>query len=240
MVDLLSPTNSDIELRHQAARAIGMGGITAAMVPQIFEKLSDVSLKADSTLALILGADPDNAARAIATYNDASSSAEAIEELKDVYNKTFGYWSDRNFENGDIARWVQNADAIAHVRVHDQLQDWPRLILGRNLVESIEIDNGPHSMTRVQLRWRLLQDAKGSNDVKRMQAINILKFIKEKGVLMALRYEPGPVAELARQAFFEVMNPKANAESVPESPKASKQQPGAAPAGFGGGAGVPR
>ena len=233
LVDLLSPSNPDIELRHQAARAIGMGGITPAMVPQIFEKLSDTSLKADATLALILGADADTAARAIATYNDPNSPAEAIEELKDIYNKTFGYWSDRNYESGDIARWVQNAEAIAHVKVHDQLQDWPRLILGRNLVESIEIDNGPHSMTRVQLRARLLQDARATNDVKRAEAIRILKFTKEKGVLMALRYEPGPVAELARAAFFEVMNPKASAEGVPESPKAAQQQQGAPPPGFG-------
>jgi HEAT repeat protein len=240
LVDLLSPSNPDIELRHQAARAIGMGGITPAMVPQIFQKLSDVSLKADATLALILGADADTAARAIATYNDPNTSAEAIEELKDVYNKTFGYWSDRNYEGGDIARWVQNGEAIAHVKVHDQLQDWPRLILGRNLVESIEIDNGPHSMTRVQLRWRLLQDAKGANDAKRAEAIRILKFTKEKGVLMALRYEPGPVAELARQAFFEVMNPKASAEAVPESPKAQQQQQGGPPPGFAGVAGAPR
>ena len=231
LVDLLSPSNPDIELRHQAARAIGMGGITPAMVPQIFQKLSDVSLKADATLALILGADADTAARAIATYNDPSTPVEAIEELKEIYNKTFGYWSDRNYETGDIARWVQNAEAIAHVKLHDQLQDWPRLILGRNLVESIEIDNGPHSMTRVQLRARLLNDAKGTNDVKRAEAIRILKFIKEKGVLMALRYQEGPVAELARQAFFEVMNPKTSAESVPESPKA--QQQGGPPPGFG-------
>ena len=49
---------------------------------------------------------------------------------------------------------------------------------------------------------------------------------------MALRYEPGPVGELARQAFFEVMNPKASAEAVPESPKAAQQQ-GGPPPGFG-------
>jgi hypothetical protein len=236
LVDLLSPTVPDLEVRHQVARAIGMGGITRDMIPQIFAKLSDVSLKADAALALILGADADTAARAIATYNDPAIPAEAIEELKDTYNKTFGYWSDRNYDNGDIARWVQNAEAIAHVKVHDQLQDWPRLILGRNLMESVEIDNGPHSMTSVQLRWKLLVDAMvGTNDVKRTEAIRILKFVKAKGVLMALKNEKGPVAELARQAFFEVMNPKASAESVPESPKAQKQND---PAGLMGGANV--
>ncbi len=223
LVDQLTPSVPDIEVRNQMARAIGMGGITRNMVPQIAQKLSDVSLKADASIALILGADAETAAHAIATYNDKDIPAEAIEELKDVYNKTFGYWSDRNYETGDVARWVDNAEAIAHVKVHDQLQDWPRLILGRNLVESIEIDNGPHSMTRVQLRARLLNDAKGTNDVKRTEAIRILKFIKEKGVLMALRSEPGALGEFARQAFFEVMNPKATAESVPESPKTQKQ-----------------
>jgi HEAT repeat protein len=218
--DLLVPAVSDIEVRHQVARAIGMGGLTRDMVPQIFEKLNDPALKSDAELALILGADSDTASRALATYNDPNITAESIEELKDVYNKTFGYWSDRNYESGDIARWVENAQALAHVKIHDQLQDWPRIILGRNLVESIEIDNGPHSMTRVQLRSRLYTDAKGTNEVKRNEAIALLKFTKEKGVLMALRTEPGPVGEMARQAFFEVMNPKATGEAIPEYAKA--------------------
>jgi hypothetical protein len=234
LVDLLTTSVPDIEVRHQIARAIGMGGITRNMIQPIFDKLKDINLKADAALALVLGADSDTASRAIATYNDDGVPAEAIEELKDLYNKTFGYWSDRNYETGDIARWVENAEAIAHVKVHDQLQDWPRIILGRNIVESIEIDNGPHSMTRVQLRARLLADAKGNNAVKRDEAIHILKFTKEKGVLMALRSEPGPLGEMARQAFFEVMNPKAAAESVPESPKAQKQNAGSPPAGFAG------
>jgi hypothetical protein len=232
LVDLLAASVPDIEVRHQMARAIGMGGITPAMVPGIFTKLTDINLKADAALALVLGADADTAARAIATYNDSGVSAEAIEELKDVYNKTFGYWSDRNYDRGDVARWVQNAGAIAHVKVHDQLQDWPRIILGRDLVESTEIDNGPHSMTRVQLRYKLLSDARGADETKRNQAIAILKFVKEKGVLMALRGEPAPLGEMARQAFFEVMNPKTTVEAIPESPKAQKQNE--APPGFAG------
>jgi HEAT repeat protein len=239
LIDLLVPAVPDVELRHQAARAMGMGGVAADMVPPVFDKLGDVSLKADAEIALILGADADTASRAVATYNDRAVPAEAIEELKDVYNKTFGYWSDRNYESGDIARWVRNAEGIAHVKVHDQLQDWPRLILGRNLVESIEMDNGPHSMTRVQLRARLIADAKSANEIKRNDAIQILKFVKEKGVLMALRNEPGPLGEMARRAFFEVMNPKASAESVPESPKAQSQQPGGVPPGFAGSTVVP-
>ncbi len=205
---------------------MGMGGLTPSTMQQLFTKLGDVNTKADAALALILGGDADTAARAIASYNDPAMPAEAIEELKDAYNRTFGYWSDRNYDSGDIARWVENTEAIAHVKVHDALQDWPRLILSRNLVESVEIENGPHSMTRVQLRWRLMSDAKGQNAQKRDEAIHILKFIKEKGVLMALRSEPAPLGDMARKAFFEVMNPKATTETVPQSPKAAAQQAG--------------
>ncbi|MBS2015509.1 MAG: hypothetical protein JST00_21665 [Deltaproteobacteria bacterium] len=39
----------------------------------------------------------------------------------------------------------------------------------------------------------------------------------EKGVLMALKSEQGPAQELARQAFFELMNPKATTDSLPDA-----------------------
>ena len=120
------------------------------------------------------------------------------------------------YENGDVARWIENANACARVRVRDALQDWPRLILSRAL-QGIEYDSGPHSMTRVQLRVRLLKDARGADEKKRTQAIEILKFMKEKGVLMALKGESGPHAPLAAKAFFEVMNPKIVSESLPDA-----------------------
>jgi hypothetical protein len=52
---------------------------------------------------------------------------------------------------------------------------------------------------------------------KRKQAVQILEFMGEKGVLMALKAETGPSQELARQAFFELMNPKASTESLPDA-----------------------
>jgi HEAT repeat protein len=219
LIDLLSH-DVDLEVRHQAARAIAFGGITGKMVPQIFDKLKDAELRTDAALALLIGADSDTANRALAQYNDAPP--EAMEELKVTYNQTFGYWSDKNYVDGDVSRWVENALGVAHIRVHESLQDWPKLILSRALQE-IEFDNGPHSITRVQFRYRLMQDAKASNDLKRQSAIAILKFMKEKGVLMALRNEPGPTGDLAKQAFFEVMNPKIAAEHIPDAVKADNK-----------------
>jgi hypothetical protein len=72
-------------------------------------------------------------------------------------------------------------------------------------------------MTRVQMRIRLLRDARGGDEKKRMQAIQILKFMGEKGVLMTLKGEPGPAQEPARQAFFELMNPKVSSDSLPDA-----------------------
>lgn len=227
LLDMLKP-EVDIEIRHQAARAIGMGGMPRSLMPQLYEKMKDKALRTDAALALLLGGDAEWAMRAIAYYNVDTDSA-VIEELKEAYNKTFAYWSDKNYDNGDMARWVENATAAAHVKVRDALQDWPSAILARNIVESIEIDNGPHSITRVVLRGKLLADAKGANEVKRNNAINVLKFMKEKGVLMALRGEQGPVGELARKAFFEVMNPKPVIEKIPESPKADNKDAVPAP-----------
>jgi hypothetical protein len=86
--------------------------------------------------------------------------------------------------------------------------------------ENLDFDNGPHSFTRVVLRHRLWQMAK-TDEAKRGGAIRTLKFMKEQGVLLALRDESGPVGELARAAYFELMNPKVVLDGVkmPDEPK---------------------
>jgi hypothetical protein len=66
--------------------------------------------------------------------------------------------------------------------------------------------------------------AKGDDQVKRAGAIRALKFMKEQGVLLALRDESGPAGELARAAYFELMNPKVVNDGVkmPDDPNAKK------------------
>jgi hypothetical protein len=212
LVDLINGT-LDLEVQHQAARAVGFGGITPAITQQLFEKLKNKATRTDAALAILLGGDQDSVRRMIGTYNEDPTQ---LEELKVVYNQTFGYWSDKNYENGDVARWIDNAFAASRVKVNDALQDWPKLILSR-AIQGIDYDNGPHSVTRVQMRVRLLRDARGSDEKKRRQAVQILKFMGEKGALMALKAEQGPAQDLARQAFFELMNPKASTETLPEA-----------------------
>ena len=213
LVDLINGS-MDLEVQHQAARAVGFGGMTSAIATQLLEKLKNPATRTDSALAILLGGDADAVRRMLGTYNDVD--AAGLGELKDVYNQTFGYWSDKNYENGDVARWIDNAFTASRVKVRDVLQDWPKRILAR-AIQGIDYDNGPHSVTRVQMRVRLLRDARAVDEKKRVQAVQILKFMGEKGALMALKAETGPAQELARQAFFELMNPKASTESLPDA-----------------------
>lgn len=213
LVDLINGT-TELVVQHQAARAIGFGGMTPDTATKLLEKLKSPATRNDAALALLIGADADTARRALASYADVDKAA--LEELKVIYDGTFGYWSDKNYENGDVARWITNAQAASRVKLGDAIQDWPRLILAR-AIQGIDYDNGPHSVTRVQMRVRLMRDAHSSDEKKRTQAIQILKFMNEKGVLMALKSEDIPAKEMARQAFFELMNPKMSVDAIPEA-----------------------
>lgn len=213
LIDLIDG-NHELDVQHQAARAIGLSGMSPQVTTAMFDKLKNPATRSDAALAILIGGDTDSVRRMMATYNDADPAA--VEELKVIYNQTFGYWSDFNYEHGDVARWIENAHAATRVRVRDSLQDWPKMILSR-AIQGIDYDNGPHSVTRVQMRVRLMRDAKGADEKKRTQAIDILKFMGEKGVLMTLKSEQGPWQQQAAQAFFEVMNPKATTESMPEA-----------------------
>jgi HEAT repeat protein len=205
LVDLLT-IDLDPGLRMNFARAIGVGGFDQSTEGKLFEKLKDPELRNPSALALILGGTPETAARTVAMYGDFGQ--DALNDLKDHYFKAFGYWSDEDFNKGNIYRWVANAEAIARIKVGDVPQEWSRQRL-QSQFDNLRFDNGPHSETRVVLRYRLWQDAKTGAPERKKGAIQTLKFMKERGVLMALRSEQGETGEMAKKAFFELMNPKA-------------------------------
>ncbi len=69
------------------------------------------------------------------------------------------------------------------------------------------------------LRYRLLNAAKSGDAATKKGAVQTLQFMKEKGVLMALRQEKGDTGELAKKAFHDLMNPKlVMAEKLPDAP----------------------
>lgn len=205
------------EVRHQVARAIGLAGLDGEVADTLYARMADVDVRNDAALAIILGGTPDQAARAVAMYAD--YSREALDELKHIYYRTFGYFSDDDLEQGRLYKWVENAEAISRVKVRDTPQEWARVRLQAQL-DNLDLDNGPRSMTRVVLRARLLDAAKSGDAATKRGAIAALKFLREQGALMALRGESGETGQLAQQAFFELMNPKYIDETAP-SPSAA-------------------
>jgi hypothetical protein len=167
--------------------------------------MSDEKLMVDATLALILGGTADTAARAVAMWAD--KPKEALDELQDLWFRSFGYWSHEDLEKGHIFRFVDNAEAITHVEFKDMPQEWARVLLIRQF-DNLEFDNGPHSFTRVVLRARLKKMAESDNAEQRAGAVRTLKFMTEQGVLLALRDAPGETGKLAAEAYHELMNPK--------------------------------
>lgn len=216
LVDLLTP-ELEPGVAIAIAQAIGMSGFNEESQAKLFSKLENVEIRNAAALALILGGSPDVAARTVAMYADYPK--EALNDLKDHYFRAFGYWSDEDFKRGNIYRFVANAEAITRIQVNEVPQDWARQRL-QSQFDNLQFDNGPHSETRVVLRHRLYRQAQDGDDAQKKGAIMTLKFMKEKGTLMALRDVEGPTGEMAREAFFELMNPK-----VVDAEDLSKLQP---------------
>jgi hypothetical protein len=204
LIELLTP-DLDLAVRMAFARAIGVSGFDAASEAKLFEKLKDPETRNAAALALLMGSSPDTAARTVAMYGDFGK--DSLDDLKDHYFRAFGFWSDEDLKKGNLYRWVANSIAIGHIKVNDVPQDWARQRLTAQF-DNLTFDNGPHSETRVVLRYRLLNTAKSSDAATKKGAIQTLQFMREKGVLMALRHEKGDTGELAKAAFHDLMNPK--------------------------------
>ena len=111
----------------------------------------------------------------------------------------------------------------AGIKVHDAPQVWAAQRLTAQF-DNLKFDNGPHSETRVVLRYRLIDAAKKGDDATKAGAIRTLKFMKEQGALMALRDEKSDTGMLAKKALFELLNPKmVVGEKVPEKKPGSPE-----------------
>jgi hypothetical protein len=177
--------------------------------------LKDESLMLDAALALTLGGTEEVAARALAGLADAPP--EAMLELQELWYRSFGYWSHDDLDKGHLFRFVDNAVAMSRVEIKDQPQDWARVQLMRQF-DNLMFDNGPHSFTRVVLRKKLIDMAKGSDATKRAAAIRTLRFMGEQGVLLWLRDAEGETGKLAADAYHDLLNPKI-VQGVKEIPK---------------------
>ncbi|HEX6763916.1 MAG TPA: HEAT repeat domain-containing protein, partial [Polyangiaceae bacterium] len=112
LFSLITP-QSAIETRHQVARALAKGGFDAGIEAKLFEMLKVEELMNDAALALMLGGSPDTAARALAFFANkpAASRKPALEELGELWYRSFGYWSTEDLEAGLLFKYVDNAEA---------------------------------------------------------------------------------------------------------------------------------
>lgn len=201
--------NLDFNVRIVLGHAIGITGLKdhPEVEAKLFAKLDNPELRNPAALALILGGSTDTAARAVALYGKDNRKDE-LSALKDMWFNSFGYWSDADLDRGSLFRWVENAQAISRVKIGDAPQGWAMDRLKAQF-DNLSFDNGPHSETRVVLRYRLSKKAREGDSETKKRAIMTLQFMGEKGSLMALREGEGETAELAQKAFHALMNPKA-------------------------------
>ncbi|PIE05798.1 MAG: hypothetical protein CSA75_02865 [Sorangium cellulosum] len=137
----------------------------------------------------------------------AASSDDKDQFIAACYSETLARRSLKDFEEGRLYRFVRNAEAIRRVRVRNAPQEWACFLLGRQF-DNLQFDNGPHSMTRVVLRNKLLKAAMTGEPNVRSGALMTLRFMKEQGVLMDLKSKGGEVGKEAGEALFLLMNPK--------------------------------
>lgn len=195
---------SSAEIRLAYGLAIGKAGFDGAAEEKLFSRLEDPASQQAAALALVLGGSEDAVTRTIATL--AEMGAPALEQFKDTYYRAFGYWSDHDFAQGNVYRWVAGAEVIRRVEVASKWQDWaPQRLEGQ--FANLRFDNGPHSQTRAVMRYRLWQDAKKGTPERRIGAMKTLELMQEQGVLLALRDEPGELGNLARRALHRMANP---------------------------------
>jgi HEAT repeat protein len=205
-----------LDTRPNVARAIAKSGLDAASEAKLFELAKNENLMGPAVLALILGGSPESA---VAMYAD--KGKVAVEELQDLWARSFGFWSTADLETGLLFKYVDNAIEMSHVTINATPQEWATGLLEREF-EKLTFDNGPHSFTRVILRNTLYQMANGSDAQKALGAVKTLKFLKEQGVLMALRGVSGEVGKAAEEAVFELINPKVLQGVKPADPDEKK------------------
>lgn len=203
MVAGLGPEAS-ADLRLAYGLALGKVSFDKATEEKLVLKLEDPASRQAAALALVLGGTEDAVTRTIATL--AERGAPALEEFKDTYFRAFGYWSDHDFAQGNVYRWVAGAEAIRRVEVASKSQKWAFQSL-EGQFENLRFDNGPHSLTRAVMRYRLWQDAKKGTPERRIGAMKTLELMREQGVLLALRDEGGELGLLAHRALHRIANP---------------------------------
>jgi hypothetical protein len=178
------------EARHLAARVIGLGGADAAVRDKLVALLKDRRLVHDAALALLFGGDEASVKKVLDAYAPSSAAGAPapppMEPLRQLYAQSVPILGERLYESGALARMARLALAARAAG-----QRWVLQGLAYQLRQVGDFDAGPHTLTRVRLRAKLLADARGADTAKRDDAVLLLWLLGERASLAAL----GPIAK---------------------------------------------
>ncbi len=174
--------NTDLEVRFEVARALGKAGVDGRAERKLISMLSDDGLRRYAALALILGGSVKAAELAAQTL----SREEQVQGIREPYSESFEYLSQADLDEGRLFRVVANALAVSRLKTAKSDLSWVQESLAKQLVNNLQYDNGPHSLTRVMLRFRLHQLAKGDDPSARRGALDTLQLMDGRGNPAAL------------------------------------------------------
>jgi hypothetical protein len=184
-------------VRLRLGYAIGRAGWGAAGTAVLHEQkllalLGDPEQRAAAALALILGGSPQGAVPAAAVMSRVTEGQR--DELRAAYRHAVSDVYERDLELGNLHRWVANARAIGRVAFRGRRQRWVADDLAAQL-RGLAMQTAPHALSLTMVRYRLLSSARNGDEA----AVRTLRFMGQRGAVLALAADDGPVGRLARQ-----------------------------------------
>ena len=177
------------ESRHQVARILGAGALDASTRARLVDLLKDKTLVHDAALALLFGGDDASLASVFQAYTpkfeEDAAPPPSLASLRQLYALSVPVVTEELYDSGVLARMARNALAARAIAFAGAKQEWVLQGLSYQLRQT-EFDNGPHTLTRVRLRARLVADAKGQDARKRDDAILLLWVLGERATLESL------------------------------------------------------
>ncbi len=166
-----------------AAKALGKLGFDDVLERELLSRVSERRGPVAASLALLLAAKTTSLKTALPLLEDS-----ARVELRRVWGQSFETVFEADLNSGYLFRLMEMAEALAEFEVAGEKQSWVKLELSRQLGQ-LEYEQGPHTLTRVAARYRLLAMAKEAAPQARSAAL-ALRYFGEEGGLMALD-QPG-------------------------------------------------
>lgn len=206
LLALLEAHVSDNE-RSAAARGIARAGIDAQFEQALLLRAQYELAGNDAVLALVLAGSPEAVALSLGRH--VQRVIEARMRIAQGIKLALEYLSQEDVDRGFLFNVIRNADAAktaGHV--------WVESAVAKALARVV-YDNGPHSLTRPVLRYRLYQMAQSKRATERQRAMRALWYFRERGTLLALGNSANPDAAFARAQAELLFEPLAPCEECP-------------------------